>query len=190
MEEEEKLLQLAARVSKGRTPKADAEKALQKIYERYCYSTMGYYNEKPKTLDEYKNALERLIARNPTALLEQRKKLMQEQAQRRKAIRGSLDANMKRIADAAAEAAYLKDYNKYSINKIIYYAEPLLREAAKRSNYSPEFVKDLVPEEVLALLTGKKPDSKKVKERIKHSVLISSPNLLLLLPGKVAVRLF
>jgi len=188
MEEEEKLLRLAAGVSKGRMPKAGAEKALQKIYEKYCYWTMGYYDEKPKNFDDYKGALEGFIARNPTALLEQRKKLMQEQAQRRKAIRASLDADMKRIALMAFEAAYLKDYNKYSVNKIIYYAEPLLREAAKRSNYSPEFVKDLVPEEVLALLKGKKPDSKKVKERIKHSVLISYPNQMIILTGKDAAR--
>lgn len=188
--EEMDLLRLAVQLKKKRisiSAKETYEK-IKKIHDAYCWFVCGYFDEKAKTISDYQKVLKTMIREEPEAkLLALRKRTAQELAKREDVFK-SYGKDVKLLAHIASQSAYLKDYCKFSINKMIYYAEPLFNEIACRTNQTPEFIKDLYPEETMALLYGKSVDESKVKERTNHNILIVKGGHFYEYTGKAAAQ--
>lgn len=188
--EEIELLRLAIQLKKKQISISakEAYEKIRKIHDAYCWSVCGYFNEKAKTVSDYEEALKIMIREEPEVkLLTLRKRTTQELAKREKIFK-PYGKDVKLLAHIASQSAYLKDYYKFSINKMIYYAEPLFNEIARRTNQTPEFIKDLYPEETMALLYGKSIDESKIKERTNHNILIVSGGSFYEYTGKAAAQ--
>jgi len=178
------LLNLANKASK--LEKKDLKKELEKIKDNFSWSTLGYYNESPKDLKSYEEELKSLTKNNPKKLLKEFISKAEEGLQKRKEAIKKLSTKEREMADLAASLTYLKDYYKSSINEMEYYAEPFFLEIVKRTGKNIDFIKDLLPEETISLLSGKKIDTKIVEDRTKSSISISVHDIHSVLSGKEA----
>jgi|GEM_PF-6257578 len=161
-------------------------KELNKIVGQYCFSELGYYNEKVKTLDFYKNKLKIALDNNPELRLKDIQSSQKETIEKRRKILNKFDSRTNLIADIASDLSYIKDCYKFSMNKVFYNAEALFSEIAKRLNKPVDYIKDLSSQEIRDALCGKELDSKMVSERVKNHILIAFENKLYLLLGDKA----
>ncbi len=162
---------------------------IAEIVGKYAWGVMGYFDEKPKEYNDYKNTLDGLLKDNPTQKRNNFLKKIVDDKKTYENLVKSLDEKGKELARIASFATYLKDYYKSCINKLEYYAEPLFGELARRKDVSIGFIKDLHPREIIEFaLGGQMPDESLVKERSKYNIVIAVPNKLNILLGKDAKK--
>lgn len=163
MEEEYALLKLAVAASNDASVNIDAQ--LQAVYEKYCFITMGYFNEPPRNVDYYKARFADIQKNNPQEMLQTFESKIQHDIKAREEFIKKFDAELQQVAHVAGEATYLKDYYKYSVNKLEYYAEEMFKEIARRSGVSIDDVKDCNPAELVAAASGRNVDFAAVRAR-------------------------
>ena len=167
-QEEQALLQAVSDIISGKSTRAVEAR---RLCEGYCWSSLGYYNEQPKGIAFYEQALDELIPNNPIAQASALNERFRVESEEREHSLKTLDERLRRIAYIASESAYLKDYFKFSINEFQYQSEKLFVEASKRTSVSVATLKDLSPDEVRGLLAGKSYDESVLRERIRHNVI-------------------
>lgn len=188
VQEKEALLKLAVVLKKKRqgVESPAARRGLEKVWASFAWVSCGYYNEKPRSMEEYAKELREMLAGNPFNQLIQLEKQQTADLKARKKVLSGLSKAEKKIANVTAEASFLKDYYKFSINQSIYCAEPFFQEISARTNVSAETIKELLPQETAGLLKGEKLDWGLVSERKRHYVLISFPGAFEILTGRHA----
>ena len=177
MAEEEAVLQLASDVKRGTIRLGDGKyrERLKKIEDTYAWVVMGYFEEKPKNLDDYDAAVQHSLVGDPRVELENLKERVENDHRRRDECLRGLDQKTRALAGVAASAAYLKDYYKYSVNEMEYVAEPLFLELARRSGEQTSFIKDLAMKEIIGLVSGKVPDKGMVARRNERYIAVGVP---------------
>ncbi|MCX6794624.1 MAG: PEP-utilizing enzyme [Candidatus Falkowbacteria bacterium] len=170
------LLKLAGEISRGsiKNNSLDYKNKIQKIHDSFFWLTLGYYDESIKSLESYKAEIKKLIKNKPAAVLKKiNDQFAREQRARNKLLK-TLPIAAKRVAQTASEASYLKDYFKFSVNKITYHGETIFKEIAKRTGFKPETIKNLSHQDALDLITKKiKFSFKKVAQYRRHSIFVS-----------------
>ena len=154
---EEKALSNLAKKARQGLQKKQINTELNKIYEKYCFTSLGYFNEKPKTKEHYKSLLEALIKNSHPP---------------KNTINGKIPKT--RFEKIASKIIYLKDLFKYSINKLEHNYEPMFAEISKRTNKEVGFIKNLLPEETTSLVLKKEIDLKGVEKRAEKSIMITT----------------
>lgn len=186
--EERAALSLAAKLEQKKFARKSQEfrRELKNIHEAFAWSVLGYFDEKPKTMAQYEKEVEAALEKGAVKMLLQLKKRAIHEAKLQEKLKQELSKKDQPLMEIAAYASYLKDLFKSSENKLEYFAEPLFKELSKRSGYPVPFIKDLHPREILELIDGNRPDERKVAERVKHNVIIGSPDKLNILIGEEA----
>ncbi|MDO8563486.1 MAG: PEP-utilizing enzyme [Nanoarchaeota archaeon] len=180
------ILELAVKVNSEKIKDKEIDQNLKEIHKSYCFGVLGYYNEQPKSLSDYKREFETALASNPEKDIKSFKDKLNLSLNKRKALMKNLNKEEKLLADIAAESSYLKDYFKSSINELQYKTEPIFEEISRKKGRNIEFLKDLFPEEMLYLLNDKKLDEKSIEERTKSYLVIMTPDKFFTLTGKEA----
>ncbi|OHA17683.1 MAG: hypothetical protein A2664_03640 [Candidatus Taylorbacteria bacterium RIFCSPHIGHO2_01_FULL_46_22b] len=177
-EERLAILDVSVGVARGTLVKGTTkyQKKVQKLVDSYAWSEMGYFDEPPKVFADYEKEILDFAGKDPElALVAMKNQIAEEEHSQARLLEG-LDKKGKAIVQVASWATYLKDYYKCAINELEYRGEWVLAEIAKKSGVSLEYIKDLVPDEIFALLDGKKPDEGFVKERVRQNVCIGAPD--------------
>ncbi len=190
LKEELELLQLAAQLKRKRVHPS-SKKAIEKIKtirDNYCWTVCGYFDEKAKTISDYIVTIEKMMGEQPEVVFSRFNKKIAEDAEKKKEEFTRLGQDEKLLVHIASMACYLRDYFKFSINKMIYYAEPLFAEIARRIDKTPDIIKDLYPQETMALLNGEILNESKIRERVNHDILISSKGKFYEYVGNEAVK--
>lgn len=179
--EELMLRELAVRLFKeGKEPE---EKDVSDVHSKFLWSSLGYYNERPKTKEEYVQVLKNMVKDNPVDNLN----ALKNRLEKGKIIQQNLlKKHDEPVLKVASVFGYLKDLYKESINKAILYSDNLFKEIARRTDKPEGFIKKLTKEEIVDLLKGNQPDSNLINERIQHSVIICDHQELTILTGKDA----
>ncbi|MBS3128226.1 hypothetical protein J4410_03715 [Candidatus Woesearchaeota archaeon] len=183
-EEEKALLQLALQLKKQK--RQPTKQDVLPIKNTFCWSGMGYYNEKPKTIETYLILVKEMLKKDPQSILEQRKQHLKKDLTQRKKLISTLSKEGKLLAQIAATSSFLKDYYKANTNEITYHGEKLFTKIAEKTHTPSEMIKDLLPEETNNLLDKKEIDWTTVKERIKQSICITDEKKISILIGKEA----
>jgi phosphohistidine swiveling domain-containing protein len=176
LSEETELLALALWINKKgyRIDDLKVLRRLSKIRKKYCFSELGYYNEKIKTESDYLERLNKIITDGSIELkLKQIKQNQKNFLKKRKEFLKTLDKRTKVVAKIASEISFVKDFYKYSMNQVINSAEPLFVEISNRTNRTIDYLKDLSPEEIKNIINRKPIDEKLIAERISNHVLIT-----------------
>lgn len=186
--EERALLELAARVEREEVSLESDIFATEvhSIHDNFTWGVMGYFDEKPKSIGDYINEIQKILKDGAMKTLSAFNEKLKDGEAKRKKLLASLDANGIALAEVASYATYLKDHFKFSENKLEYCAEPLFKEIASRSKVTVAFVKDLHPKEILALIDGQSIDEKFVLERTAHNVVFATPEAINTLVGTEA----
>ena len=178
------LLKLAIKIKKKpiKLKSNTYTKELKKVYDNFCWSTMGYYDEPAQTFVDYKKNLKLLISHKSDIILQEiRLQALKIQNERRKILKkGSKE--LKIVSDIASEASYLKDYFKYSTNKVQYYAESIFEEISQRRKVKISDLKNLSHQDAVDLIVNGL-DSRKTdkSDYQRHTVFVS-------LTGKIRKR--
>ena len=183
--EEQSLLKKASQLKKQKRKATKDD--VKEIQNTFCWSVLGYYDEQPITTQEYVNKINLLIEQNPELLLTQREQHLKDSLAQREKIVIQLDKKAKDMADVAAHSTFIKDLFKSSANEVQYHAELLFLEIAKQTKNSVGFIKDLLPDEVGDLLSGKRVDKNMVEQRNKNGVVFALGGNIYVLYGKEAV---
>jgi phosphoenolpyruvate synthase/pyruvate phosphate dikinase len=189
--EEITLLKLAADLKK-KNKNADSEIAIEgmkNIFASFAWISCGYFDEKPKTISDYKKKIEEMISANPEQKLEDLLKAMAEEKIFKRSIQAKLGKQELKVFNIGSECTYLKDYLKFSLNKMIYFAEPIFDELVRRTGKDKRFIKELLPDEAGKFLSGKKIDEQMIAERRKKVILYARLKKFLVITGKEADRI-
>ncbi|MEK7463629.1 MAG: PEP-utilizing enzyme [Patescibacteria group bacterium] len=184
VEEELELLKLAA--ESDNIEEQQVSERLSKIYEKFCFTALGYYNEKAKSLKYYKEKLLELKSGNPKEGIEDITKRQQEEAKGRNEFIKTFPIKYQEVAEISGFSTWLKDYFKYSINQVEHKATAMFAEIAERAAVSIDDVMDCSPQEFIACAEGKPVDFDRVRERRTASVIIFAPPILATFDGKDA----
>jgi phosphohistidine swiveling domain-containing protein len=164
-QEELALCELATKVG------GDIESPLKALYDKFHYLTLGYFNEKPRDIDYYREKLRTII--NEGAVDSKRKiegEHIERLAERDSFLRKyESEAPLLRLV---GESAWLKDYFKACANKAQDAAEKLWQEAEKISGHTIDSLKRLTWEDLFSLLRGGNVDWERVESYNKKSVLV------------------
>jgi phosphohistidine swiveling domain-containing protein len=177
------LLTLASKVkNKTINIKSDIyKKELNKIYNKFYWLTLGYYDEPLATLASYENRLSALIKRNPVKLLQALKDNFKKEQKEKRLVITRLSSADKKVAKVAGEVSYLKDYFKFSTNKLQLFGEVIFQEISKRTGLKAGFIKDLSHLDAIKLALTGKYNKKEALIYQRHSVFVS-------LTGKIRAR--
>ncbi|MEK7575403.1 MAG: PEP-utilizing enzyme [Patescibacteria group bacterium] len=188
LEEEVELLKLASKIDTGKVAREGEafKQALQKIHDSYTWSVLGYFNEQPKSINDYENKIKVFLSENPSEYLKKLLEKIENEHTHRKTLENKYSGEGKRLIQLASRISYLKDYFKSSINKVQYFAEPMFQEVAKRTGKSVGFIKDLVWEETPRLIMGKVIDDKLVLDRAQYSIVLTAGGEIFTLVGSEA----
>ena len=169
------LLTLANKVSqKIIQSKSDVyNKELKKIYNKFRWLSLGYYDEPLSTLASYENRVTALIKKNPGKLLKNIKESFIKEQRERRIIVNQLSKKDKTIAKVAGEASYLKDYFKFSTNKLQLFGEEIFQEISKRTGAGVSCIKDLSHDDAINLAVDGKYNKKAAATYQKHTVFVS-----------------
>jgi len=173
LQEEIKLLELARKIqkSKKRTPESKSE--LKTIMDSYQWSTLGYFDEKAKTMKDYESKLAHSLAGDPRKTLRLLRERIAGDIEGRDAIVKTIKSKRDRkIVSIAGESTYLKDYFKSSVNEVQFHGEALFEEIARRTGFPVTTLKNLLQSEISGLLRGETIDLALIKKRIKHSIFV------------------
>jgi phosphohistidine swiveling domain-containing protein len=177
------MLTLARKVSVKKIKiKSDIYKLeLKNIYNKFCWSTLGYYDEPLATIASYEKRMNGLIKNNPAKVLQKIKNdFIKEQKERQLILKG-LSKHEKAIAAVAGEASYLKDYFKFSTNKLQLSGEKIFQEISRRTSVEVGVIKNLSHADAAQLALTGVYDKKAASKYQKHAVFVS-------LTGKIKIR--
>ncbi|MEK6889554.1 MAG: PEP-utilizing enzyme [Nanoarchaeota archaeon] len=177
------LLNLALKSKRLKEKKIEDE--IKIIHDKFAWSVIGYYNEKPRTVQDYSNELELLVNSKPEIILREIEDKNQRELAQRASILKSLNKEEKIIANISADATYLKDYYKSSISHMSYAMEPIFIEISKRTKTNIDLVKDLFPEECASLINENNMP-KNINGRIKNHICLASLDKYYILTDKEA----
>ncbi|QQG52218.1 MAG: hypothetical protein HY931_02630 [Candidatus Falkowbacteria bacterium] len=182
--QENKALLILAEKIKNKIIKLKTEvyvRELNKIYNKFRWLTLGYYDEPLVTLAGYESRLKALVKKNPTKLLQKIKTDFVKEQKERKSIVNKLAKAERAAVKVAGEVSYLKDYFKFSTNKLQLYGETIFKEISKRTGLESSFIKDLSHQEAIRLTADGKYNKKEAAACKRHTVFIS-------LTGKIKLR--
>lgn len=159
---------------------------IKEIRNDFCWTSMGYFDEKPKTEHYYIQEVKRLLKRNPTKGL--KGITIQEKNERikKKNFLKNFTTKQKDIILFANKIAFLKDYKKECLNVVAYHAEKLFKSLADLTGKDGSFIKDLTHEELRKLVFKKNVNLDFVKIRNKSNVIMAMPGKFKILIGKEA----
>jgi phosphoenolpyruvate synthase/pyruvate phosphate dikinase len=186
LQEEIALLKLAQ--SSISLSKEEVGLKLKEINSNFCFGVLGYYNEQPKTLEYYEKKFEEMKAGNPTEALKAIEDKLNKEKREKEEYVSTLPKGVEEVAHIAGSSTYLKDYYKYSINKVEYYGELIFKEISQRRNVSVSDLKDCTPHELVDIASGNPVDLNVVHERLAISAVFyyRMDDCLLLLEGNEA----
>ncbi|MFA7662663.1 MAG: PEP/pyruvate-binding domain-containing protein, partial [Patescibacteria group bacterium] len=174
LSEKIEMLSLATKISKTKSINSKyISSGLSKIIEKYCFSELGYYNEKVKTKEDYFIKLLDFSKNNPKLQLKKIKDEQKEALKKYSELLKKLNNKDKVAVGIASELAYIKDQYKLLMNKALYFSEPLFLEIAKRTNKTVNYIKDLSPDEIKDLLDRKDVDEEFITKRANNHVLVT-----------------
>lgn len=150
----------------------EAELLISELLNKYKWITLGYYDEQPKSLGDYKTKISSLLAANPKSKLEELESKLKHDVDSWEKFISNLSPEEKDIAKVASASTYLKDYYKFCMNKMMYYSEDLFSEVGKRLNISSAEVKDLWPEDIFDYINGKPINKERNDSFIKENVCL------------------
>jgi len=190
LSEEVAVLSLAVEANKKHLPINDKKihDKLLNIFDKYCFSELGYYNEKTKTMDQYSEKLQEAMVNSPEHRLDQIQAKATELMTQREELLKDLNSTDKITAEIAEEVTHIKDSYKLAMNQVLFSSEALLMEISKRVNKSIDYIKDLLPGEIGNLLDQKDIDVELVETRIKNHVFVVFKKRLYLLSGDEAKK--
>ncbi len=173
-QEELAVLELAVQIDQKKTKldSNDFEKTLRKIWENYHWLGLGYYSEPIKTVNDYRQAVLAAAETKPAERILEIGSIFNQTKKQREKIIGKCGARLRILADIAAQLSTLKDLYKFRMNRMILSASFVFDEIAARKKVSKELVRDLLPEEMGAFISGEPLDKKLVAERVKQSIVI------------------
>jgi phosphohistidine swiveling domain-containing protein len=178
------LLKLAIKVDdkKAELKSKNFQNKLNEIYDKFVWLPLGYYNEPLKTYSDYEKRIKSIIKNNPKKSLREISDYISVSQKARNKILRSASKELKIVADLAAESSYLKDYFKFSANKMQYYAENIFIEISRRKNISVFDLKNLRHQDAIDLISNGVINKKaNIKNYLRHTVFIS-------LTGKIRER--
>jgi phosphohistidine swiveling domain-containing protein len=177
------LLTLAVKVkNKKINIKSDIYKReLKKVYDKFYWLTLGYYDEPLATLTSYENRLLVLTKKNPVKLLQVLKNNFKKEQKEKRLVIAKLSQAEKKVAKVAGEVSYLKDYFKFSTNKLQLFGEIIFQEISKRTGLNVGFIKDLSHADAIVLALTGKYNKKEASVYQRHAVFVS-------LTGKIRTR--
>jgi phosphoenolpyruvate synthase/pyruvate phosphate dikinase len=189
--EEKALLELAAKLKQMRIAldSPEALRMIQDVHAKFCWVTLGYYTEKARTVEEYTALVAALVQKDPAQQPREHEQKQHKDFEKRDALIKQLKLNEEEAycVKLAQSSVYLKDNNKAAMNEVLYYAEPLWEEIARRLQKSPDYVKHYFHEEISRALLGKKaPDEKIIAERKRHLIIAVNEGILEIYEGKNA----
>ncbi|MBI4262181.1 hypothetical protein HY624_01500 [Candidatus Uhrbacteria bacterium] len=188
LREEYAMLALAAGLQKRHDSitSSAAVSGIKKIWSTYRWSSCGYYNEQLKTIAVYTTELRALLKQDSIrAFRAMRFRIRADQQKRRAALR-LLEPRDRSLGILAGQATVAKDEYRFVASELIGRAMPLFREIARRTGYSVDAVRDLLPKEVRALLLGKPYPSALVRARRRAIVIYGGPGFFQVLLGRAA----
>lgn len=157
------MLELRTRMGTKITP--EIQKNLHTIYSTYFTSSLGYFEEQVKTMENYE---ERLLGISKEEARESLKKIQTEEKEmikKKKELKKNSPEKAD-VIDIAGFLVYLKDHYKFQINRVQYFSEGLWRSMANITGYAENFLHDLAPEEIQNLLQNNTVNEEAIKERI------------------------
>lgn len=170
------LLKLAIKVANGLVV-MDSDiynKKLQEIHDKFCWLTLGYSNEPVQTIHDYKKRMKILIKKQPKIALHNiNRHIVTGQRERNKILKKT-SKEFRLVADIAAESTYLKDYFKFSVNKMQYYGEAIFKEISRRKKISIFSLKNLAHQDAVSLITNGAINKKAfINSYLRHTVFVS-----------------
>ncbi|MFA5987296.1 MAG: PEP-utilizing enzyme [Candidatus Paceibacterota bacterium] len=177
LKEELALAELAQKLKEGELSE-DSDifnKKIKEIKNLYCWTVCGYYNERPRSEADYVAMVRDLVHGDPLKKINGIMYRHQADLQMREGILSSFNDEEKLVASLAGESTRLKDYYKYSSNKLIFFGESIFKEIADRVKRPIDFIKNLEPREVIALIQGKYINDDLVSIRAKNSLILAFP---------------
>ncbi len=171
-EEEIALCDLVLKIKNN--PKKDLSLELNKIFNSYKHITLGYYDEQPRTYGYYKKRLDALKKEKPEII---KKKIISEHKSRLKELNGYLKkySGDQVILKLIGETSWMKDCYKFYINKAQFEFEKLWKIASKQIGLPVGQLKNLMHEDLINLLKGKKLSKDKLNLYKKTIVFVAKP---------------
>ena len=190
LSEEMDLLSLAMKMKNGKLEIDSGLVAgeLSRIKDTYCFSEMGYFNERAKTIEDFKERLEEMIYGSPEERLEEIKSERKRLLEQKTAILKQVSKEDQQIIRIASRLSHIKDCCKAAINKVIYNTEPLFREIAAHTNETVKRIKDLSPEEIKQLVDKRPIKWETIQKRTDSHILITFKKKFYALTGQEAER--
>lgn len=184
--EEIALLEVASRLKKNNVPESEKNHMIREIHDKFCWSSLGYLDEEPKNEDWYRNKISEYSKDEPLNKLSNLTALLEAEQTTQVTLKKKFRKESALLIDTAAEAVFLKDHYKFYVNKMQYFAEALFDKLSEVTGEEKSFLKDLLLDEMDALLSGKKLNRSKIEERIRHYVFFIKDGKEVLLTGKEA----
>ena len=170
--EELAILTTAAKIDRKEISGNDIEVSIDEICRDFGFGILGYFDEKPRERSYYEERLKEILGKGARAELEAYNDKIKSEISHRESLKERVDEMGKKIISVASWASYIKDYFKSSTNKIQYYGEAMFSEIAKRLKIDVS-IKDLHPDEMVALLLGESVDLDKVRKRAEKSIVMA-----------------
>lgn len=158
---------------------------IDELIKKYWFVGLGYYQEKPRDKKYYQQKIAE-FSDDPEEELKSILKNVEDDKNIRNRTIELLDKKERIIAHLAAESAYLKDLYKATINQVIYYFEPVLKEVAVRIKKDMPFVKTMTPEELSFALINNEINEDIIRERFENYIILSKGSKCFVASGKEA----
>jgi len=159
---------------------------IKEICNNFCWTSMGYFDEEPKTEYYYTQEVKRLLKRNPKKDLQEIIIQEKKEQKQKKGFLKNLTKKQKNIIFFANKTVFLKDYKKECLNVITYHAEKLFKALADLTGKNKSFIKDLTHEEIKKLVFEGRVNLNLVKTRNRSNVILAMPGKTKILIGKEA----
>ncbi|MBU1031256.1 MAG: PEP/pyruvate-binding domain-containing protein [Nanoarchaeota archaeon] len=183
LEEEIEILRLALKLKQGHLTFQTLQKSIDSVYNRFCFTSIGYYNEKARTRKYYENKIKSIAKKDPAVLLKNIILRIKSGLDEKKQFLSKLDKKEMLIAELVSESVFLKDYAKMMLMRLIFSLEPLLREVSRRTGKRVDYIKNLSTEEMRNLVHCRKIDEGFVKKRLEQAIFLTSDRETYLLTG-------
>ncbi len=169
--EEVEALNIAIDKSNNTITDDQFEKNIEDLRNKYSWSTRGYYNEKSKNIEDYKNWITKLIQNNPEA----RKKALEDNQKEilahKELLLKPLSDQDKKVIKIGSKSSHLKDIFKFTLNELIERFDPYFNAIAHLVNVDSEILRHMLPQEIEQLLDGKEVDLSHVQQRAEKNVI-------------------
>ncbi|MCA9351838.1 hypothetical protein KC866_00395 [Patescibacteria group bacterium] len=143
------------------------------LFDSFRWSVCGYYNELPRTRDNYRALLLDALSRNPYEELTSIEQKIQKDISLRNELLSALTEEEQKVADIVQQIVYLKDYYKSQCNEFLCKAEPFFERLSEVLGWKIHDLKNLNEDEMVTLLQDKPIDLALVAQRNKQSIPIT-----------------